>query len=56
MSLPHEGSPVFGIVTILIGVASVIPEDMSTAESLVGKADGALHAAKEKGRNNVKYA
>ena len=54
--LPHEGSPVFGIVTISIGVASVIPDDKSEPESLVGKADEALYAAKEKGRNNVKYA
>jgi len=54
--LEHKGSPVFGIVTISIGVASVIPDEKSTPESLVGKADDALYVAKEKGRNNVKSA
>ena len=48
--LPHQDSP-FGIVTISVGVAVIVPTEGSSPEMLVQMADRALYRAKEKGRN-----
>ena len=42
-----------GIVTMSVGVASVLPSKESCAEQLVERADKALYAAKAGGRNRV---
>ncbi|MCY0914643.1 diguanylate cyclase [Massilia antarctica] len=42
-----------GIVTMSIGVASVVPSPADTAEQLIARADKALYAAKTAGRNRV---
>ena len=42
-----------GFVTISIGVDSVVPHPGQAAADLVEAADGALYAAKRRGRNNV---
>ncbi|NHZ78639.1 diguanylate cyclase [Massilia sp. CCM 8695] len=42
-----------GIVTMSIGVASVVPSRTDTAEQLIARADKALYAAKTAGRNRV---
>ncbi len=52
LSIAHEKS-VFGIVTVSIGAASVIPERDSLAEELIKSADQALYKAKAQGRNCV---
>jgi len=52
-AIRHEGSP-FGIVTVSIGVASIIPvlpEDVPA--QLIKDADLALYTAKARGRNRV---
>lgn len=52
-AIRHEGSP-FGIVTVSIGVAAIIPalpEDVPA--QLIKDADLALYAAKSRGRNQV---
>jgi len=49
-ALPHEQSP-FGIMTISIGVAVMIPTGHTSPEDLVQLADQTLYRAKEKGRN-----
>jgi len=42
-----------GIVTISIGVATIVPSPDSTVEQLINRADQALYAAKRGGRNSV---
>jgi PleD family two-component response regulator len=48
----HEATP-RGIVTISIGVASVIPDPTEDPQALIDAADGNLYDAKRSGRNRV---
>jgi two-component system chemotaxis family response regulator WspR len=54
-AMPHPATA-GGVVTMSIGVASVMPGDGNTAEELVAAADGALYAAKRGGRNRIAAA
>ncbi len=54
-ALPHETSP-FGHVTVSIGVAAMVPGDGQRSEILIRRADEALYAAKDAGRNRVVLA
>lgn len=54
MSLAHIGSPL-GVVTVSIGVASVVPTAESSAHCLVRMADSSLYKAKRSGRNSVQF-
>jgi diguanylate cyclase (GGDEF)-like protein len=58
MQLPHQGLCPEGMVTISLGVASVVPgaAASSGAEELVRLADQALYAAKQGGRDCVYLA
>ncbi len=53
LQIPHQDSSVSEFVTISLGVATLIPEQTSSAEILTENADHALYQAKENGRNNV---
>jgi diguanylate cyclase (GGDEF)-like protein len=55
LRLPHPASP-FGVVTVSIGVAAMIPEEPDTPGLLIARADAALYRAKARGRNNVALA
>jgi two-component system chemotaxis family response regulator WspR len=50
--LPHQGSP-YGIVSVSIGVATVVPHGDQGAALLVARADAALGEARRQGRNRV---
>lgn len=50
-AIPHAASPVAPILTISIGIASVIPSQDITPEEVVAMADEALYQAKGEGRN-----
>jgi diguanylate cyclase (GGDEF)-like protein len=52
MRFAHETSPK-GVVTISIGVASVVPVKGDSAQRLVETADAGLYEAKRRGRNMV---
>lgn len=51
-ALPHAHSP-FGVVTVSIGAAALIPEPTMSSAQLVARADQALYQAKRQGRDQV---
>jgi len=50
LKIPHERSP-FGILTVSIGVTSLLREHHNSMEEVVKDADAALYRAKQDGRN-----
>lgn len=54
LAIPHPASPVGPVVTLSLGVASCLPSDGVTVESLLAAADAALYRAKQDGRNRVR--
>ena len=55
MQLPHNLSTVSDVVTISVGVTTVIPSVDSEPSTLVNSADKLLYQAKNNGRNQVEY-
>ncbi len=53
LNIPHKKSLVEPIVTISLGVATVIPSAASSCKDLLKAADEALYRSKESGRNKV---
>jgi len=52
MALAHEDSPL-AVVTVSIGLATVVPHQHEDAQTLVDAADEAMYRAKQAGRNRV---
>ncbi|WP_229518292.1 diguanylate cyclase [Massilia sp. PAMC28688] len=55
LALPHAKSP-HGVVTISIGVATVVPDEAASSSTLIDRADRALYKAKKSGRNRALLA
>lgn len=53
LALEHRESS-HGIVTVSLGVATLVPDQETSADILITSADSALYESKEKGRNRVK--
>jgi diguanylate cyclase (GGDEF)-like protein len=54
LGMLHEGSPIYGKVTVSVGVATMRPQDVGASpEKLIALADQALYQAKNRGRNRV---
>ncbi len=53
LKIPHELSKAADVVTVSIGVGSIVPDKNSDTDTLIKAADDALYEAKEGGRNRV---
>jgi two-component system, cell cycle response regulator len=53
MALPHPASQASAVITVSIGVASLLPDKDSPISELLNMADAALYQAKRAGRNRV---
>ncbi len=53
LGITHRRATAAPIVTVSIGVATMMPDVRESAEGLVGAADHALYAAKRAGRNRI---
>ena len=51
--IPHSGSSDYGVVTISLGVASLVPHRDTEVTTLISLADKALYRAKRNGRNRT---
>jgi diguanylate cyclase (GGDEF)-like protein len=56
LAIPHQQSDVSEIVTVSMGIATVIPSLGSSPDELVALADRALYDAKQLGRDRIKCA
>ncbi|MEG4961657.1 MULTISPECIES: diguanylate cyclase domain-containing protein [unclassified Microcoleus] len=56
LAIPHEQSDVRSIVTVSMGIATVIPSLGTSPDELVALADRALYDAKRQGRDRYKSA
>ncbi|WP_206602577.1 diguanylate cyclase [Cyanobacterium aponinum UTEX 3222] len=53
LQLPHEKSKISNYITFSLGVATIIPTQDVSLESLIKSADNALYSAKKSGKNQT---
>lgn len=53
LAISHGSSPVGKVVTVSVGVASILPRRGGSPTELISRADQALYQAKRKGKNRV---
>ncbi len=54
LGIEHKGSAIHRHLTVSVGTATVLPDEMASPEALVAKAEEALYQAKQSGRNLVR--
>ena len=55
LNITHKSSEITNVVTISIGVTTLVPDKDTKVSDIIVKADKALYLAKDNGRNNVQY-
>lgn len=55
LNIPHENSKTSNVVTISLGIATIIPRDDMNPSDLLKMADEALYISKKDGRNRVSF-
>ncbi len=50
-AIPHPDSPLSSLLTLSGGITTCMPDESTSAETMLMRADQALYAAKEQGRN-----
>ena len=53
LKIPHQNSDISNMVTVSIGITSLIPSPQQKTSTLIKQADIALYNAKQKGRNRA---
>ncbi len=53
LAIPHQQSKVSSIVTLSLGVATLLPQRQFSVDELVAEADTAIYEAKARGRNRI---
>jgi diguanylate cyclase (GGDEF)-like protein len=53
LEIPHQNSDISDIVTVSIGVTSILPSPQQKSSTLIKQADIALYSAKQQGRNRA---
>ncbi|WP_181016238.1 diguanylate cyclase domain-containing protein [Pseudanabaena sp. BC1403] len=53
LAIPHDNSDISDLITLSIGVASLIPTSERSIEGLISRTDQAMYEAKNRGRNRV---
>ncbi len=53
LQIPHAQSTVSHYVTLSFGIASLVPQPLTSPETLINLADHALYEAKRQGRNQI---
>jgi diguanylate cyclase (GGDEF)-like protein len=56
LAMPHAKNPPHNIVSVSIGIATMVPDLVSAPSSLISKADDALYHAKAAGRDQAQIA
>lgn len=56
LALPHAGALAHAVVTVSVGVATLVPDRHTRLHALSSQADRALYEAKARGRNQVQVA
>ncbi|WOD41083.1 diguanylate cyclase domain-containing protein [Nodosilinea sp. E11] len=51
LALPNRASPLYGQLTLSFGITAIVPTPRLSLEQLIKRADQALYAAKQNGRN-----
>lgn len=55
LNIENKSSSISNIITISIGVTTLVPNKNTDVSTIIAQADKALYLAKDNGRNNVQY-
>jgi len=53
LAIPHPASAIASVVTVSLGVATMVPPPVTEANQFIARADLALYSAKRMGRNRI---